>query len=268
MLTFQQLKDIRQQAIDVILPVGKFIRDEINKVAKGDIVTKELNSLVSYVDRMAEQQLVDGLGKLLPEAGFITEEKMVGQANDNHDYLWVIDPLDGTTNYLQGLPIYSTSVALMYKGKVQIGIVNDIPHSDVYHAVLNDGAYCNDRPIHVSNRENLHESIVVTGFPYERESNFENMMRILEYFIRNARGIRRFGSAAIDLAYVAAGKFDAYYETQLNLWDVAGGTLIVTEAGGKVSDYLGQDGHLPKAEVVAANPALHPSIIEGIGGSL
>lgn len=262
-MTHDNLQVLCKEVLVLAREVAVFIKGEIDNVTQADIETKDLNSLVSYVDKTAEERLVAGLSKLLPDSGFITEEKTTLQ-DSSHEYTWIIDPLDGTTNYLKRIPHYSTSIALTYQGNLVLGVVSDISQDTYYHAIKDGGAYCNGSRIKTSKVSKLNEAIVVTGFPYNRKAEFDDLMNTLAYFLKQSRGIRRLGSAALDLAYVASGRLDAYYETSLNIWDVAAGILLVKEAGGTVTDFSGGGDSLDKAEVVVSNPALHPEVLAGI----
>jgi len=228
-----------------------FIRSQAGKVSEQEVETKEHNSLVSYVDKTAEEILVTGLRAILPGAGFITEEKTTQQEESN--YTWIIDPLDGTTNFLQNIPMYCVSVGLTHNGELVVGIVSDVVHRETYYAWKGGGAWCNGVPISVSDRALVADAVVATGFPYAAKNISPQLVDVFEYFLKNARGIRRLGSAALDLAYVACGRFDVYYETSLNAWDIAGGILLVKEAGGSVSDFSGSNSMLDSGQVISSN---------------
>ena len=254
-MTVEQLQDLRHGLISICSEVSLFIRAELDFVSHEDIVSKDRNSLVSYVDQEAERKLVAALSSLLPEAGFITEENTV--ARDNKALMWVIDPLDGTSNYLYRLPHFSISIALMSDGVTIAGIVYEIMHNRAFSAVKGGGAFENNKSITVSDRNKKSEALVVTGFPYEREVRLDDRLAVLKQVILNYRGLRRLGSAALDLAYVASGRFDIYYENELNVWDIAAGKLLVEEAGGVVKDYRGGDDVLRDCSVVATTPVFY-----------
>lgn len=254
-MTILQLQDLRQSLISICAEVSLFIKAELDLVSNDDIISKDRNSLVSYVDQEAEKKLVAALSSLLPEAGFITEESTV--VSENKEFMWVIDPLDGTSNYLYRLPHFSISVALLQNGIPLSGIVYEIMHNRAFSAVKGGGAFENDKSIQISDRTKKSEAIVVTGFPYERELRLDDRLAVLKQVILNYRGLRRFGSAALDLAYVASGRFDIYYENTLNIWDIAAGKLLVEEAGGLVKDYHGGDRVLEDCSVVATTPAFY-----------
>lgn len=250
------IKDVLQ----VVENAADFIRAQAGKVTQESIEIKSRNSLVSYVDKEAEKLLVAGLQIIIPEAGFITEEDTITQ-NTTSSYTWIIDPLDGTTNFLQQIPIYSISIGLLHKDKLILGVVCDVERKETFYAWKGGGAWCNGKRIFVSNTNIIGDAVIATGFPYTSADVGPQLMRAFEYFLKNAKGIRRLGSAAIDLAYVACGRFDAYYETTLNAWDIAGGILIVEEAGGVVTDFQGNDGMLNNGQVIAAPRELQKIIV-------
>lgn len=253
------LETLCQEAIKVTESVAQFLATELGKVTAQAIEEKALNSLVSYVDRNAEMQLVEGLGKLLPEATFLTEEETVAQ--EDSALQWIIDPLDGTTNFLHQIPVFSISVALQQNGQTVLGIVHEVNHSECFYAWKGGGAYLNGEAIRVSKSEKLADSVLATGFPYYDYDKIKTYLKCLEYFMQNSRAIRRFGSAAVDLAYTACGRFDSFFEYSLNPWDVAGGAFIVQEAGGVVTDFSGSDNYLHGKELIAGNVAIHKEVL-------
>lgn len=256
----KQLESLTSSTCKEVGFVAQFILKELKKVNPNDIETKSLNSLVSYVDKNAEVQLVKKLGKLLPEATFLTEEETI--ENKEGVYRWIIDPLDGTTNFLHQLPFFSISVALEFQGEIILGVVYEVSRQECFYAWKNGGAYLNDQRIGVSKRIELGDTLIATGFPYYDYQGVEPYFEVLEFFMKNTRGIRRFGSAALDLAYVACGRFDAYYEYSLNAWDVAAGALLVKEAGGQLSDFKGEENYIFGKEIIAASPSSFEKTLE------
>ena len=244
-----------QEALPVVEEAAAFIRSQAGKVNDEDVEIKARNSLVSYVDKGAEEILVKGLRSILPNAGFITEEETVAQ--QKFEYTWIIDPLDGTTNFLQNIPFYSVSVGLVHHDELVIGVVIDVEQKETFYASLGGGAWCNGKPITVSERNTIADAVVATGFPYAAKNVTPQMLSVFDYFLKNARGIRRLGSAALDLAYVACGRFDIYYEASLNAWDMAGGILLVQEAGGRVCDLSGEQRMLEAGQVISANAKVY-----------
>jgi myo-inositol-1(or 4)-monophosphatase len=215
------------------------------------VVEKGLNQLVSFVDIEAEKQLVEVLKKLIPEAGFITEENTVEQLNT--ELVWIIDPLDGTTNFIHNLPVYSISIALAKGNEILIGVVYEMGKKDLFSAWQNGGAWCNGEKISVTKTSELSQSLIATGFPYYEFDQMEAYIKTLTYLMKNTHGLRRLGSAAVDLAYVACGKFDAFFETGLHAWDVAAGCLLVQEAGGTVYDFKGETNYVFGKSITAGN---------------
>ncbi|MDO9154263.1 MAG: inositol monophosphatase family protein [Paludibacter sp.] len=239
---------------EIARSVGKFMANERKNFDDSKIENKGLHDLVSYVDKEAEKQIIEALQKLLPESGFIAEEGTNDKKGERFN--WVIDPLDGTTNFIQGVPIYAVSIGLLDGDELVLGVVYEVGRDECFYAWKNGGAFLNGEPIHVSKRSNIHEALLATGFPYNDFSKMDTYMKFLEWTMKNARGVRRLGSAAADMVYVACGRFDAFWEYDLKPWDVAAGTVIVKEAGGTVTDYKGGDNYLFGREIVATNGLL------------
>ncbi len=258
----ENLIELSKSVQNLCTEVGDFILTEKDEVSKQDIEIKDLNSLVSYVDKEAEQQLVQGLRAFLPEVGFIAEE---GSGTENKSgYNWVVDPLDGTTNFLFGLPVFAISIALMQKDKVLLGVVYELGQKEMFSAILGGGAFLNSKPIMASKRKDFSEALFATGFPYYDFTRMQGFLQLLGYMCTHTRGVRRLGSAATDLAYVACGRFDGFFEYGLSPWDVAAGALIVQEAGGIVTDYANQDAYIFGKEIAAASDALHAPMLARI----
>ena len=259
MLNYQ---NICNQVTELSKEAGSFIRKEKGKINAENIETKSLHSYVTYVDKNAEQIIVDKLKQILPEAGFITEEETETIQSDT--YNWIVDPLDGTTNFIHGLEPFSVSIALEEKGKIVVGVVYEVGKDECFYAYKNSPAFLNGKEIKVSLNKLLADSLIATGFPYYDYDKNDAILISLEYFMKNTRGIRRFGSAATDLAYVACGRFDAFYEYSLNVWDVAAGAFIVQQAGGKVSDFNKGDNYLFGREMVATNSFVYDEFADVI----
>jgi myo-inositol-1(or 4)-monophosphatase len=258
------LKSIDLEVVDVCRTVARFISTERQNFDSTRVEQKEkFNNLVSYVDKESEKKLVTALSRLLPQAGFITEEGTVEQSK-TLEYNWIIDPLDGTTNFLHGLPIYAISVGLSYKQEVILGVVHDVVHNESYHAIREGSAYCNDRVIKVAPAKSLSESLLATGFPYFQFDKRDAYLDIIKTFLDKTHGIRRLGSAAMDLAYVASGRLDGFFEYNLNAWDVAAGAFIVQQAGGKVTDFSGGNNFLFGGELCASNTNIHAEMLQVI----
>jgi myo-inositol-1(or 4)-monophosphatase len=255
------LASIEKEVIKSCKRVSDFIRKEGAEFDLTRIEMKDgFNNLVSYVDKEAERMLVSDLQKAVPQAGFITEEGTIQKSAQ--EYNWVIDPLDGTTNFLHGLPIYAISVALIRKQQPVIGVVYHIPKNECYHAIEGGKAFCNDKEIRVSAISTLAQSLLATGFPYYHLDKRDVYLDVIKEFLAKSHGIRRLGSAAIDLAYVACGRLEGFFEYNLNPWDVAAGVFIVQQAGGKVTDFKNGNNYLFGGELCASNTAIHPEMLE------
>lgn len=242
---------------------GNFIKKEALEFDRNKINVKSANQLVSYVDITAERMIVKSLAELLPEAGFITEEQTV--ANDKEldkEYYWVIDPLDGTTNFCFGLPIYSVSIGLLQRLKPVSAVVYEANMDETFTAWKGGKTYLNGREVRVNAEADIENTLMATGFPYFDYDKIENYFNAMRYFVQHTRGLRRFGSAAVDLAYVACGRFDGFFEYSLKPWDVAAGILLVECAGGKVSDFKGEDNAIFGGEMLAGSSAIHPKMLE------
>lgn len=259
-MDIKKLEFVKDSAISEIKEISEFISQELKKVKPENIETKSVNSLVSYVDKSAEIKLVEKLGQILPEASFLTEEETV--ENSEGEYRWIIDPLDGTTNFLHQLPFFSISVALEYQGEIILGVVYEVNRNECFYAWKGGGAFLNQEKIQISSREILGDTLIATGFPYYDYESIDAYFEVLKFLIKNTRGVRRFGSAALDLAYVACGRFDAYYEYSLSPWDVAAGVIIVKEAGGKLSDFKGGKDYIFGKEIIASSPHIFDTTLD------
>lgn len=259
-----EVKNICEQVGAIALNVGEFIRNERAGFNLEKVKDKGLNQLVSYVDVTAENKLVEELKKVLPEAGFITEEET--KDDTTKEYKWIIDPLDGTTNFIHGLPCYSISIALMKGDEVIVGVVYEINRNENFYAWKGGGAYMNGQPIQTSNATSLKDSLLATGFPYYDFGQMQDYLKVLEILMQRTHGLRRFGSAAVDLAYTACGRFEGFFEYGLSPWDVAAGTLIVQEAGGKVTDFSGNNDYIFGKEIVAGTTGMYDEFLGVIKG--
>lgn len=253
----KDLKHICQEACNIAKEAGEFIRTERQNFKMGAVEIKSFNQLVSYVDKTAEELLVKGLSQLLPEAGFITEEQTI--ATEQKEWMWIIDPLDGTTNFIHNLPVYSVSIGLMHQSKVKVGVVYEINHNELFYAWHQGGAWLNGIQIHVKTNAELEKSLLATGFPYYDFKAMEQYLNTLKYFMKNSQGMRRMGSAAVDLAYTACGRFDGFFEYGLSPWDIAGGICLIEEAGGMVTDFAGKGECVFSKSIVGSSSALYPA---------
>ena len=255
------LKKLTEQVEAICIEVAGFIREEAPKFTEAGVSTKSANNLVTHVDHTAEDRIVEALEKLLPDAGFIAEE---GSGDRAERLNWVIDPLDGTTNFAHKFPIFSVSMALRDGDELLIGVVYDPLRDECFTAARGLGAKLNGVPFSVSTTEALDQALLATGFPYDDFGYEAEYMDLLRELMHRTRGIRRLGSAAADLAYVACGRFEAFYEYGLNSWDVAAGVLLVREAGGRVSGFAPSKDPVFDEEIVATNTAIHDELLEVI----
>ncbi len=245
------LEVLTKEVIALAREVGSFLKDERKKFKLSDIEYKGHSNLVSYVDKAAEEKIVKRLLELLPEAGFITEEETINKTGEV--YNWIVDPLDGTTNFIHGLPLYSVSIALEQNKELVLGVVFEVNLDECFYAWKDGGAYVNGESISVSPHSQLSDTLIATGFPYfnfEKETQYLNIVREL---MQQCHGVRRMGSAAVDMAYVACGRFDAYFEYNINLYDIAAGAVIVREAGGSAFNFAGGDEFYHSREMIASN---------------
>lgn len=259
----KNLTSIAGRVCELAYETGRFIREEAMGFEIGKASAKGMHDYVSYVDIESEKRITRGLEEILPGSGFLTEEGTI--ENREKEYTWIIDPLDGTTNFVHGLPPYSISIALRKEDVVVLGVVYNITSDEMFSAVKGGGAWLNGTRIFASETKKTDDSLISTGFPFRNFSRLDSFMECLEYFIRNSHGVRRMGSAAIDLAYVACGRFDAFFEYNLNPWDVSAGALLVREAGGRVSDFHGVENEISGAETVASNGSLYDEFSAIVG---
>lgn len=246
---------ICSQVIKIASTTANFIRAEKDKITLDIIDSKGSHDFVTYVDKTSEQMIVDGLQDLIPDAGFIAEEGT--STKKGEIYNWIIDPLDGTTNFIHGVPTFSISIALMENQTLILGVVYEVMRSECFYAWKGSKAFLNGKEINVSIRKTVSDSLLATGFPYYDYKRLDPFLKTLSHFMIHSQGIRRIGSAATDLAYVACGRFEGFYEYSLNPWDVAAGAFIVQQAGGKVCDFNGNQNYIFGREIIASNPHIY-----------
>lgn len=256
------LQNICSQIGDIARQAGQFIREERSKITPEDVELKEKASLVTYVDKNAEKMIVAKLHMILPEAGFVTEE---GTADENGEtWQWVVDPLDGTTNFIHGIFPHSVSIGLTKDNDPVAGVVYEVGQDELFSAWKGGGAWLNGTRISVSRSSSHEDVLLATGFPYYNFEIMAQYLKVLEFFMIETRGMRRMGSAAVDLAYVACGRFDGFFEHALHAWDIAAGIILVKEAGGKVCDFKGSDNYLFGREIIAANSNYFPAFFKKV----
>jgi len=250
---------LTQKVILIAKDAGAFLKEEIHKINDGDVEEKGLHDLVTYVDKTAERMLVYALEDLVPEAGFIAEEGTVTNKGDK--YNWIIDPLDGTTNYIHGVPLYSVSLALIRNDEIVLGVIYEPNLDECFYSWKGGASYLNGKIIKVSGSKKVDQSLFATGFPYYDYHLIKEYMAFFEHLMRYSRGIRRLGTAAMDLAYVACGRYDGFYEYGLKPWDVAAGTIIVQNAGGVNVDFAGGSDYIFGKEIISVNSLVSEEFI-------
>ncbi len=256
-------RSLTDKVIELSKQVAAYIEKESIDFSLEAVETKSKNDFVSYVDQEAERLLVRTLALILPEAGFVTEE---GTAHDNgEDYLWIIDPLDGTTNFIHTSTPYAISIALTYKQEPVVGVIHEITRKEIFYAWKGSKAYLNGSEIHVSTTDKLPEALIVSGRPHHYQDRYPELLNSVDYFLKNTHGLRLSGSAASDLAYVACGRYDGRYEFNLKPWDIAAGVLIIQQAGGKVSDFNGENNYFTNGSVLASNSRIFEEFKNVIG---
>ena len=251
---------LTNQVVSLSKEVGKMIREEVNKLDEADVEYKGVHNLVTYVDTKSEDMLIAELRKMLPEAGFIAEED--DKLARGRRYNWIVDPLDGTTNFIHKIPLYSISIALNDGDETILGVVYEINLKECFYAWKNSPAFLNGKKLRVTDTEILDKSLIATGFPYYDYSLLDPYLALFKDLMQSSRGVRRLGSAAVDLAYVAAGRFELFYEYGLNPWDVAAGALIVKQAGGHVTQFNGGKEFVFGKEIVASNKLVHEEFLK------
>ena len=249
-------------AIKAARAAGAIINRASLDLERLQVNTKAPNDFVTEVDQAAETAIIDTLLTAYPGHGILAEESGSARGARDSDYVWIIDPLDGTTNFIHGLPTYAVSIGLAFRGQVQQAVVYDPARNDLFFASKGRGAFLNDKRLRVSKRTRMAEALIGTGFPFRKGDDLAHYLRILEMVMKSCAGVRRPGAAALDLCYVAAGWYDGFFETGLSPWDVAAGSLLVTEAGGLVGNFTGEAEFLHQREVVAASPKIYGQLVQ------
>ena len=252
-------------AIKAARAAGAIINRAALDIEAVRVSQKQVNDFVTEVDRASEQAIIDTLLTAYPDHGILAEETGSEYGNRNSEYVWIIDPLDGTNNFIHGFPVYCVSIALAVRGRVEQAVVYDPTRNDLFTATRGRGAFLNERRIRVSKRTMLRDSLISTGFPYRPGDNLQHYMAMLSDVMQRASGLRRPGAAALDLAYVAAGFADGFFETGLSPWDVAAGSLLVTEAGGLVGNFTGEADFMEQRECLAGNPRIYGQLVGILG---
>ena len=252
-------------AIKAARAAGAIINRAALDVESVRISQKQINDFVTEVDHASEKIIIETLLTAYPGHGILAEESGKEYGAKDSEFVWIIDPLDGTTNFIHGFPVYCVSIALAVKGKVEQAVVYDPTRNDLFTATKGRGAYVNERRIRVSKRTQLKDCLISTGFPFRPGDNFKSYMNMMGDVMQRTAGLRRPGAAALDLAYVAAGFTDGFFETGLSIWDVAAGSLLVTEAGGLVGNFTGEADFLEQRECLAGNPRIYGQLVPILG---
>jgi myo-inositol-1(or 4)-monophosphatase len=253
------LEKITEDVCELAAETGDFLKQEILRLKTTDIQVKGLHNYVTYVDKESERRIMARLSSLLPGSGFIAEESPSLQPDE---YTWVIDPLDGTTNFIHGVPLYCISIGLMHRDETILGVIYEPNLEECFYTWKAAPAYLNGEIIHVSQATTLNDSLFATGFPYYDYANLDEYLRIFRHLLQNSRGARRLGSAAADLAYTACGRYDGFFEYGLSPWDVNAGALLVKNAGGIVSDFRGKENFIFGKQIIAANNLIYQEFLK------
>ena len=248
-------------AIKAARAAGAIINRAALDVEAVRISQKQVNDFVTEVDHASERAIIDTLLTAYPDHGILAEESGSEHGNPKADHIWIIDPLDGTTNFIHGFPVYCVSIALQVRGKLEQAVVYDPSRNDLFTATKGRGAFMNERRIRVSKRTRLDECLLSTGFPFRPEDDFDKYLRLMGDMMQRTAGLRRPGAAALDLAYVAAGFSDGFFELGLQPWDMAAGALLITEAGGLVGNFTGDANFLEQRECMAASPRIYAQLV-------
>ena len=252
-------------AIKAARAAGAIINRASLDVERLTVSAKSHNDFVTEVDQAAEEAIIDTILAAYPTHGILAEESGQSRGARSSEFVWIIDPLDGTTNFIHGFPVYCVSIALAVRGKVEQAVVYDPTRNDLFTATKGRGAFLNERRIRVSKRTQLKDCLISTGFPFRPGDNFKSYMNMMGEVMQRTAGLRRPGAAALDLAYVAAGFTDGFFESGLSIWDVAAGALLVTEAGGLVGNFTGEADFLEQRECLAGNPRIYGQLVPILG---
>jgi len=247
-------------AIKAARSASKILTENFGKINSDDIREKKRNDFLTFVDEQAEHTIIEILRASFPDHSILAEES--GWKKQNSEYEWFIDPLDGTKNYISGIPIFSISIALRHQDQMLLGVILDPLRNELFHAEKGGGAFLNGKKIQISRRQNLEECLLATGFPFKQKEFLPRYLNCFQEIFQLSSGMRRMGSAAIDLAYVAAGRFDGFWELGLSPWDMAAGSLLIEEAGGNTTDFWGNNSYLTNGYVTATNGHIHQAMLQ------
>ncbi len=265
MMSTSSLHPMLNMAIKAARAAGAIINRAALDIESVRVSQKQVNDYVTEVDKAAEQAIIETLLTAYPGHGILGEETGSEFGAKDSEYVWIIDPLDGTTNFIHGFPVYCVSIALAVQGRIEQAVVYDPTRNDLFTSTRGRGAFMNERRIRVSKRTQLKDSLITTGFPYRPGDNYQTYMAMMGDVMQRTSGVRRPGAAALDLAYVAAGFSDGFFESGLNIWDVAAGSLLITEAGGLVGNFTGEADFLEQRECLAGNPRVYGQLVGLLG---
>lgn len=253
---------LKELAISSAKEAGEILRDQIGKIQSDHIANKKPYDYVTKIDKQCEELIIGNIKKYFPTHEILAEES--GKSDHKNSYCWIIDPLDGTTNFIHGVPHSSIAIALSEDNDIILGVIYDPYKDELFYAEKGKGAFCNQNPITVSEQQNETYCLIATGFPFKNREMLNRYWTVLSEIFLKVSGIRRTGSAALDLAYVACGRFDGFWELRLSPWDVAAGAIIVQEAGGKITDFEGKNNHIWNGDVIATNSFIHDFILRTV----
>lgn len=254
----------RDVAVQVAWQAARLIRSHAGRLQESEVQEKGTHDLVTDIDESSQALIIRALHDAFPDHAMLAEEG-ADEAEAHapaEGYRWIIDPIDGTTNFTRGVPPYAVSIALQHASNIVVGVVLEVAHGELFTAVRGQGTYRNGERVHASRRRTLDRSLVVTGFPYRSFGHIDKYLGVLRHFMQSSRGVRRLGAASVDLAYVACGRFDGFFETGLHAWDVAAGMLLVEEAGGRVTDYRDESNPLFRKQILASNGLVHDAMLD------
>jgi myo-inositol-1(or 4)-monophosphatase len=257
------MSELLRIAQEAAVEAGTFLKESVGNVKTVETKKGEVRNLVSDIDKGSEERIIRRIRDRYPHHAILAEES--GGSTSEAEYRWIIDPLDGTTNFLHGLPIFSVTIGVEHRGEIVAGVIYNPNMEELFVAEKGSGAFLNGKRISVSGNSELINSLVVTGFPYNIAENPDHAVDHFVHFVYEARGVRRLGSAAIDLAYVAMGRFDGFWEVSLQPWDMAAGVLLVHEAGGRTSDFSGRATSVYRKQIAASNGLIHDAMVRVLG---
>lgn len=247
-------------ALEAAKVAGRYLLDEKGKLTQEKISEKATNDFVTKVDLQSEKIITDILLGYFPDHSILSEES--GFTHKDSPFMWIVDPLDGTKNYIHDIPVFGISIALMQEGEVILGVINNPSVNELFWAEAGKGAFLNGERIKVSSHEHIKNGLLATGFPHRKKEFIYRYTRLFYSILTDASDLRRMGAASIDLAYVACGRFDGFFELGLNIWDLAAGDIIIREAGGKISDFWGENKHLNTGFILAGNKSVHSELMK------